>query len=471
MKIELMIILMASLLFVPVIIQAQEETCIVYFTGVGCPHCAKTDPVILDQMPGENPGLVIIEYEIYQKSDNANLLYAYNDEYDSGYGIPMVIFGSGSSIVGDSPILSGIDGKITGLEGNPCPLWDGTGEHFSSLDITALPGKPNIWKGERVLVSEEGGASNELLMDLMTGENISKILINEDYETIDSEPVPLSGSSVDFENAVRIGGWIFEWNGDPADPGPSTPNQTGGNGTNTTTPGETGTELSFAKIIGLAAVDAVNPCAFAVLSLMLIAIITYNPEKKRNVLLAGFAFVLSVFVMYMFYGLVIIRFFQVVQTLTSIRILLYQILGFAAIMLGILNIKDFVSYRPGGLGTEMPMRLRPKVKNIISGITSPRGAFIVGAFVTVFLLPCTIGPYVIAGGILSALELVKTIPWLLVYNLVFVLPMLAITFIVYAGMATVENVSEWKDKNIKYLHLVAGIIISLLGIAMLLGWV
>lgn len=226
-------------------------------------------------------------------------------------------------------------------------------------------------------------------------------------------------------------------------------------------------ELTIAKIISLAAVDAINPCALAVLSLMLIAIITYNPKKKRNVLLAGFAFTISVFVMYLFYGLVIIKFFQVVQTLTSIRLILYKVLGIFAILLGILNIKDFIKYKPGGLLTEMPMKLRPKAKKIISGITSPKGAFVIGLFVTVFLLPCTIGPYVIAGGILSVLELLATLPWLLLYNLIFVSPMIAITLIVYAGFAKVENVSEWKEKNIRYLHLIAGSIMFGLGVIMI----
>jgi len=101
------------------------------------------------------------------------------------------------------------------------------------------------------------------------------------------------------------------------------------------------TELNFPTIISLAAVDAVNPCAIAVLTLMLIAIMTYRPEKRRNVLLAGLAFTVSVYVMYFIYGLVIIRFFQVVQALTMVRLTLYKILGVAAIILGILNIKDF----------------------------------------------------------------------------------------------------------------------------------
>ena len=45
--------------------------------------------------------------------------------------------------------------------------------------------------------------------------------------------------------------------------------------------------LTIAKIISLAIVDSINPCALAVLTLMLIAILTYNPKDKRNVLLIG----------------------------------------------------------------------------------------------------------------------------------------------------------------------------------------
>ncbi|GAG48195.1 unnamed protein product, partial [marine sediment metagenome] len=48
-------------------------------------------------------------------------------------------------------------------------------------------------------------------------------------------------------------------------------------------------ELTLLQITSLAAIDAVNPCALAVLTLMLIAILTYNPKKKINILLAGFA--------------------------------------------------------------------------------------------------------------------------------------------------------------------------------------
>ena len=119
--------------------------------------------------------------------------------------------------------------------------------------------------------------------------------------------------------------------------------------------------------------------------------------------------------------------------------------------------------------TEMPMWLRPKVKKLIEKITSPYGAFIIGILVTLFLLPCTIGPYLIASGLLSYLDFLKTIPWLLYYNLIFILPMLAITIIIYIGFTTIHKVSGWKESNIRYLHLIAGLLLLALGILMLTG--
>jgi len=252
--------------------------------------------------------------------------------------------------------------------------------------------------------------------------------------------------------------WLLEWKEEMSEEGTSQQGTERGNQT-----------LTLAKIASLAAVDAVNPCALAVLTLILVSILTYDPKKKKNVLLAGLAFTSSVYVIYLLYGLVIIRFFQLIQFLTSVRLFLYKVLGVAAILLGILQIKDFIWYKPGGLLTEMPMSWRPRVRKLLSGVTSPKGAFLVGAFVTIFLLPCTIGPYVIAGGILSFLKLMETLPWLLFYNLIFVSPMIGITLLVYGGIAKVEDISGWRRKNIQRLHLVAGLIILFLGIGMLFG--
>jgi cytochrome c biogenesis protein CcdA len=114
---------------------------------------------------------------------------------------------------------------------------------------------------------------------------------------------------------------------------------------------------------------------------------------------------------------------------------------------------------------EIPLRWRPTLKKLLRGITSPLGAFFIGFIVTLFELPCTGGPYFFVIGLLSQTQSVWSVmPVLLYYNLVFVVPLLAITFLVYFGFTSIEHADKWKEKNIKVLHLIAGVIMLALGV-------
>lgn len=243
--------------------------------------------------------------------------------------------------------------------------------------------------------------------------------------------------------------------------------------TNPTTPAEPNKKpFTLSSIILLAIVNAMNPCALAALVMVLISILIANEDKKYKVLLGGLMFTLAVFIGYFIYGIVILQLFRSFADFTSsIAIYVKDGLAILAILLGLFNIKDYISYRPGGLATEMPMILRPRMKQIIKAITSPRGAFIAGILVTLFLLPCTMGPYLIAIGNLSTgqISILSAIPYLLLYNAIFVIPMIIITIVTYLGFSSAEKVGEWRDRNIKKIHLAAGIILVLLGIAILTG--
>jgi cytochrome c biogenesis protein CcdA len=128
-------------------------------------------------------------------------------------------------------------------------------------------------------------------------------------------------------------------------------------------------------------------------------------------------------------------------------------------------------YEPGGITTEMPLRIRPYVKLLIDEITSVKGAFVIGLLVTIFLLPCTIGPYIVASGILAKIGMIKAIPWLIYYNIIFVLPMIIITLMIYFGYSKVEDVSGWKERNIKRLHLISGVLTFAVGVMILFNWI
>jgi len=230
--------------------------------------------------------------------------------------------------------------------------------------------------------------------------------------------------------------------------------------------------LNLARITTLALADSVNPCAIAVLAMVLMSILIQHPEKRKKVLSAGLAFVSAIFIGYLFYGIVIIQLFQgFAELLRNNSGYIYDGLAILAMIIGALNIKDYFMYKPGSLATEMPLFMRPKVKKIINKITSAKGAFVIGFLVTLFLLPCTIGPYIVASGLLSEVGIILALPWLVYYNVVFIIPMLIIVGIIYWGFVKVDEVSGWKERNIRMLHLIAGILLFLVGIGLLVGWI
>lgn len=229
-------------------------------------------------------------------------------------------------------------------------------------------------------------------------------------------------------------------------------------------------ELTFAGITGLALVDAVNPCALAVLIILLSTILLRDPKKRNKALHAGLAFIVAIFAVYFGLGALIVLGLKWVTSVTSLStVWLYKAFGVFAIIIGILNIKDYFKYGAGGFVMEVPKKWRPKMKDFIKSVTSTRGAFIVGLIVSLFLLPCTSGPYFVAGGLLANVPWATGLPWLAYYNLLFVVPMIIITFVVYLGVTAVDDISGWKERNIKKLHLFAGLVLIALGIAMLAG--
>ncbi|MCK9595867.1 GAP family protein [Candidatus Pacearchaeota archaeon] len=229
--------------------------------------------------------------------------------------------------------------------------------------------------------------------------------------------------------------------------------------------------LTLGKITSLALVNSINPCQIAMLVLVLVTILTQNQEKKKKVLFAGLAFIIAVFIGYLFYGIVLVQLFQGFNLLLKqSSVYIKYAFGILAMLVGGLQIKDFFFYRPGGFATEMPIWMHVKAKKIIQRITSPIGAFITGFVITLFLGPCTMAPLLIATESISQLGIIGALPWLLYFNFIVILPLVIITFIVYRGFTTAESVAQWRNKNIRILHLIAGILLLSVGLSLLMGW-
>lgn len=229
-------------------------------------------------------------------------------------------------------------------------------------------------------------------------------------------------------------------------------------------------KVGIVGIASLAAVDAVNVCALAVLVILITAVLTRFPGNRKKMLRIAFAFMGGIFSAYFIVGVLIVLGFKSLSGIGSLSTSwIYKCVGVIAILLGIFNLKDVLWYGGGGFKLEVPDRWRPRMKKIIESTISAPGAYMVGLIVSTFLLPCALGPYFIASGLLSGISVAYAIPWLVLYNIVFILPMMIITLAVYGGFAAIKNIEEWRQKNIRKLHLVAGVILCAVGAAIVGG--
>ncbi len=224
---------------------------------------------------------------------------------------------------------------------------------------------------------------------------------------------------------------------------------------------QTISEVSLWVITCAGLVDAINPCAIAVLLILLGGLLVFKEQGKRRVLLSGAAFISALYLAYFLLGLGLVSFLQ----LSGLAAFFHRIVGALAIVVGLFNIKDFIWYGGGGFATEIPRSWRPTMQKFLLKVGNPVGAFLAGLLVTAFELPCTGGPYIFVLGLLShRLSMAESIPLLLYYNLVFVSPLILLTILIYFGYASVERAIDWKERNLRLLHLAAGLLMLMLGV-------
>jgi len=225
-------------------------------------------------------------------------------------------------------------------------------------------------------------------------------------------------------------------------------------------------EVSLWVITCAGLVDAINPCAIAVLLILLGGLLVFKGQGKRRALLSGLSFITALYLAYFLLGLGLVKTLQ----LSGLARVFHRLVGALAVLVGLFNIKDFIWYGGGGFVMEIPRSWRPTMQKLLLKVSSPTGAFLTGLAVTAFELPCTGGPYFFVVGLLSnQLSMLQILPILLYYNLIFVSPLILLTVLIYFGYASIEKAIDWKERNLRLLHLVAGLLMLGLGVWVLGG--
>ncbi len=221
------------------------------------------------------------------------------------------------------------------------------------------------------------------------------------------------------------------------------------------------TSLTIPILVGAAIIDSINPCAFGVL-IFLLAYLFKNFHSRKLVLLHGLTYISAVFLTYLIAGLLLL---PVISQLGRISAGAYVGIGIILIIFGLLEIKDFFFYGKGpslGIFPSAGRRIEILVRHITGKLST---SFFLGVFVALVELPCTGAVYL---GVLALVSLAgltaNNFLLLVLYNLLFVLPLVVILLLIHRGGQT-EQFEKWREKYRGYMRLAIGLLLIVLG-----GW-
>ncbi len=212
-------------------------------------------------------------------------------------------------------------------------------------------------------------------------------------------------------------------------------------------------------VISLAAADSVNPCTFLVFTALLI--LTMRISGRKNMTLAAAAFIAAIYLTYLLLGLGLLKIF------TSLPWLKYVLAALAFAF----GAQSIWSIRGGEFHSPVPQRWKKLIEDYLSRIArtgSPLLAFGLGMIISLTLLPCSSGPYLVAMYALAKLPFYAALLYLLLYNVIFVAPLIGITASVAVASKKVRALMKTRTKLPRYFEALAGILLIAIGIYVLL---
>jgi cytochrome c biogenesis protein CcdA len=199
--------------------------------------------------------------------------------------------------------------------------------------------------------------------------------------------------------------------------------------------------LSLPTVLAAGLVDGLNPCAFVTL-VFFVSYLAFMGREGRDVLLAGGAFALGVFLTYLGVGFGVLKFLATLPFLDAAGRWIYGVTAALCLALAAGSLFDWWQARRGK-ATEMRLRMPTRLRRWANhAIREGAGAgafvpvtFFTGVAVSVIELACTGQVY------LPTLLFVLGVPdmrmqaglYLVLYNLMFILPLVVVFVLVYFG--------------------------------------
>ena len=206
-----------------------------------------------------------------------------------------------------------------------------------------------------------------------------------------------------------------------------------------------------------ALIDSINPCAFGIL-LLTIAFLLSLQKSRSSILKIGGVYILGLLTVYTLIGLGILQALHLFNTphfMAKVGAALLIALG------GINLINEFFPSFP--IKFRIPQVAHTKMASLMNKASLP-AVFLLGALVGLCEFPCTGGPYLMVLGLLhDQVTYLSGVGYLLLYNLIFILPLVIILLIASDG-TLVKKVQEWKKSETKHMRLWDGVAMVVLGL-------
>lgn len=212
-------------------------------------------------------------------------------------------------------------------------------------------------------------------------------------------------------------------------------------------------------------IDGFNPCAFATIILFM-SYLALIGRKGRDLIYVGVTFTLAVFLTYFLVGLGVFRFIQALTIFSLFSRILYILIAVLAFALGVLSFYDFIQARRGkvrNMFLQLPTPIKDRIHKTIRGKARTErfviAAFITGVIVSLLELACTGQVY------LPTLCFVVGVPelrnnailYLLLYNLMFILPLTIVFIVTYFG-TTFTSLARVMQRRVALVKLLTSIL-------------
>ena len=221
-------------------------------------------------------------------------------------------------------------------------------------------------------------------------------------------------------------------------------------------------------VLGAGRIDGYNPCAFTVL-IFFISFLLLREKSKKDILIVGSSFIIGFGVSYFLLGIGLFNVVSKWKYFDDIAKWVYFATAIATFVFAVLTVGDYIKAKKGEAGKMVLQLSKTEKRTIHSLLRNPRVqgtaifSLLVAFPVSIVSFSCTGQTYlptIVYIYSIPALKAKATL-YLMLYNFMFVLPLVAIVFFVYRG-ATSQKVTEWFTAHLASIKLWTGIVFFVL---------